>query len=176
MNIRSRDESAEQLPDFEESFRRLFNENYASLFRYLHRLTGDVDYAEDLAQETFVRLYERGSLPDNVRGWMAAVAHNLLRDEKRTGARRLRLMQARLPDVHGGGPASADEQVLADERRRTVRAALDNLSERDRRLLLLRHEGYSYREIAHAVGVNETSVGTLLVRATMAFQSAFKEA
>ena len=175
MTVRSGGESDATAPAFEESFRRLFAEQHASLFRYLQRLTGDADAAEDWAQEVFVRLYQRGALPDDVRGWMAAVAHNLLRDEKRTGKRRLQLIQARPLDLHRGNALSADEKVLADERRRSVRRALDKLNERDRRMLLLRHEGYSYREIAHAVGVSETSVGTLLVRATSAFQTAFEE-
>ena len=175
MNVRSRDESEAIPPDFEESFRQLFNAQYASLFRYLQRLTGDADAAEDLTQEVFVRLYQRGAMPDDVRGWMAAVAHNLLRDEKRTGKRRLELLQSRPLDVHRGGDVAADEQVLGEERRRRVRTALDRLSERDRRMLLLRHEGYSYREIAPLVGVSETSVGTLLLRATALFHRAYQE-
>jgi DNA-directed RNA polymerase specialized sigma24 family protein len=56
-----------------------------------------------------------------------------------------------------------------------VREALDGLTLRDRQMLLLRHEGYSYREIAQALGVPETGVGTMLVRATAAFRAAFLE-
>ena len=175
MNVRSRDESEATPADFEASFRQLFHAQYASLFRYLHRLTGDADDAEDLAQEVFVRLYQRGSMPEDVRGWMAAVAHNLLRDEKRTGKRRLQLIQSRPLDLERSGAVAADEQILGEERRRRVRAALDKLSDRDRRMLLLRHEGYSYREIAPLVGVSETSVGTLLLRATALFHTAYEE-
>src|SRR5689334_25336938 len=94
MNVRSSDETEAIPPVFEESFRRLFDAQYASLFRYLQRLTGQPDTAEDLAPEVFVRLYQRGSLPDDVRGWMATVAHNLLRAEQRTGKRRPQLIQA----------------------------------------------------------------------------------
>jgi RNA polymerase sigma-70 factor (ECF subfamily) len=72
----------------------------------------------------------------------------------------------------GSSPEFADEAVLSDERRDAVRAALGRLPERDRKMLLLRHEGYSYREIAHALGITETSVGSLLLRATSAFQTA----
>ena len=174
MNVRSRDQADETPPAFEETFRRLFDAQYASLFRYLQRLTGEPDAAEDLAQEVFVRLYQRGSLPDDVRGWMATVAHNLLRDEKRTGKRRLQLIQAHPLDLERGTAIAADDKVLGEERRRHVRTALDKLNERDRRMLLLRHEGYSYREIAQVVGVSETSVGTLLLRATALFHTAYK--
>jgi RNA polymerase sigma-70 factor (ECF subfamily) len=174
MNASWRGQSEATAPSFEESFRRLFQAQYPSLFRYLQRLTGDVDAAEDFAQEVFVRLYQRGSLPDDARAWMAAVAHNLLRDENRTAKRRLQLMQARPLGLQGTSPRTADEKLLADERRKAVRTVLDKLNERDRRMLLLRHSGYSYREIAHAVGVSETSVGTLLLRATGAFRTAFQ--
>lgn len=173
----SRDDAGGGPPSFEEAFHALFEKQFASLFRYLHRLTGDADLAEDLAQEVFVKLYQRGSMPDDTRGWTGAVAHNLLRDERRTVKRRLRLLAAQPAELTLGSPGlDTDEAVLAAERRLSVRRALQRLSERDRRMLLLRHEGYSYREIAHAIGVSESSVGTLLVRATSAFQAAFGKA
>lgn len=174
MKIHSADNAEQRPPAFEEAFCRLFDQQFSSLFRYLHRLTGDPDLADDLAQEVFVRLYQRGSLPDDLRGWMGAVANNLLRDQHRTGKRRLRLLERRRdsPDLQRTSPA-ADEKVISDESRTLVRRALAQLSERDRRMLLLRHEGYSYREIAHAVGVSERSIGTLLLRATAAFHAAF---
>ena len=175
MTTPSRDETDERSPDFEETFCRLFDQQFPSLFRYLHRLTGDGDLADDLAQEVFVRLYQRASLPDDTRGWMGAVAHNLLRDHKRTAKRRLHLMAMQPAEFTPAESTHADASLLIDEKRQAVRRALDKLSERDRRMLLLRHEGYSYREIAQAVGVNETSVGTLLLRATNAFHAAFGE-
>jgi DNA-directed RNA polymerase specialized sigma24 family protein len=51
-----------------------------------------------------------------------------------------------------------------------VRRALDRLPERDRELLLLRAEGFSYRDIAQALALNETSIGTLIARAKLAFR------
>jgi DNA-directed RNA polymerase specialized sigma24 family protein len=49
---------------------------------------------------------------------------------------------------------------------------LEELSPRDRTLLLLRHEGYSYRELALALRIRESSVGTLLARARARFRDA----
>lgn len=172
--MRDDDDDDSRPPSFEEAFHTLFEGQFPSLFRYLHRLTGDADLAEDLTQEVFVKLYQRGSMPDDSRGWMGAVANNLLRDTKRTGKRRLRLLASQAAELTLGSPSPApDEKLLADERRETVRGALEKLSERDRRMLLLSREGYSYREIAHAVEVSESSVGTLLIRATSAFLAAF---
>jgi RNA polymerase sigma-70 factor (ECF subfamily) len=173
MKIRPRDDSESGRSSFDEAFHRLFEEQFPSLFRYLNRLTGDADLAEDIAQEVLVRLHQRGSMPDDTRGWMGAVANNLLRDDRRTAKRRMRLLASQPAEATAGTPApAADEKVLSDERRAAVRSALDKLSERDRQMLLLRHEGYSYREIAQVAGVSETSVGTLLIRATAAFHAA----
>src|SRR3712207_7447153 len=58
--------------------------SYPSLYRYLHRLTGDADVAEDLAQESFVRLLGRRVSDDGVRVWLFTVATNLVRDRKST--------------------------------------------------------------------------------------------
>ena len=52
---------------------------------------------------------------------------------------------------------------------------MDRLSERDRGLLLLRAEGYSYRDLATALGLNEASVGTLLARAKREFLKEYGE-
>ncbi len=161
---------------FDDVFRRQFEDHFPSLFRYLDRLSGDSALAADLAQEAFVRLYRRGSLPDDTRAWLAAVAGNLLRDDRRNAARRLRLIEANSSGAVFGTAAEApDEAVLAAERRRLVRQALSELPERDRQVLLLRQEGYSYREIGKALGLAESSVGTFLARAKRAFQAAFGE-
>lgn len=161
---------------FEVAFRRLFDERFTSLYRYLHRLSGDSDLAEDLAQEAFVRLHARLEIPNDPRAWLAAVASNLFRDDIRRGRRRRNLLASQPEETTLGsvGP-SAEQSVAQTEVRASVREALDRLPLRDRQMLLLRHEGYSYREIAAAVDVAETSVGTLLIRATEAFRAAFIE-
>jgi RNA polymerase sigma factor (sigma-70 family) len=161
---------------FELAFRRLFDDQFPRLFRYLDRLVGDPDLAADLAQEAFVRLYQRGTPPDDVRAWLVSVASNLLRDDKRRAARRGRLLDARAADAPlGTAPEPPDAAMVTDERRGAVHRALERLPLRDRQILLLRHEGYSYREIAQAVGVAESGVGTLLARATAAFRRSFGE-
>ena len=71
--------------------------------------------------------------------------------------------------------SGAEGEVLAEERRNQVRAALDCLSVRDRQALLLRHSGHSYREIATALSVAESGVGTMLIRASQAFRRAYEE-
>lgn len=161
---------------FDAVFRDAFARRHASLFRYLDRLSGDPALAADLAQETFVRLYRRGSMPDNLPAWLVTVAMNLFRNE-RTRARRRRDLLSGRGAVHLSSEAATppDVEIEIVERREEVRVALDALSERDRQLLLLRSEGYSYRDIAKALQLNYASVGTLLARARAAFREALSE-
>jgi RNA polymerase sigma-70 factor (ECF subfamily) len=164
------------MPDadpFSDAVAALYHAQFASLFRYLDRLTGDPELAKDVAQDTFARLYHRAALPDDPNAWLATVATNLVRDHQRQARRRAELVLQYAPDAaQPSEPPAADAGVMEHEARSRVRAALDALPERDRMLLLLRHEGYSYRELARAVNVAEGSVGTLLVRATRVFRQA----
>lgn len=162
--------------DFEAAFKVLFEERFPMLYRYLHHVSGDSGSADDLAQESFVRLYRRGSMPDDPSAWLVTVAHNLLRDERRNAQRRTRLLQFRGQEERAiREPPAADAAMLAQERVLGVRRALDRLTLRDRRLLLLRHEGFSYREIAEALDLAPGSIGTLLMRATSAFTRAYRD-
>ncbi len=158
---------------FEAAFRHEFEQRYDLLARYLARLTGDPAAAADLAQETFVRLFSRGSMPDDAGAWLVAVAHNLLCNERQQIARRLRILTQHAVELAPAEPSSSPHEALeANERRARVRRALDALSERDRQMLLLRYEGFSYREIAQALAIHDASVGTLLTRAKTAFRHA----
>ena len=71
-------------------------------------------------------------------------------------------------------PPAPSQGAEESETRDRVRAALDRLDERERQLLLLRAEGYSYRDLAGALELNEASVGTLLARAKRAFREVFE--
>jgi len=162
---------------FHDRFSALFDAQFQRLFRYLHRLSGERELAADVAQEAFVRLYRRGSLPDSPEAWLITVAMNLYRNEKSTRSRRLRLLTpARAERSLADAPPSPEQGAEAGETRRRVRAALEGLAERDRRLLLLQAEGYRYRDIAAALGLNEASVGVMLARARREFRAAWDEA
>lgn len=161
---------------FETAFERLFEKDFARLYRYLDRLTGDPGQADDLAQESFVRLYRRGSLPDKPSIWLVSVARNLLRDERRGTARQWELLELRGAAGDLDPPmATPESDLLAGETAAQVRRTLAAISPRDRQMLLLRQEGYSYREIAELMELSPASVGTMLLRATAAFRKTFEE-
>ncbi|HUP00199.1 MAG TPA: RNA polymerase sigma factor [Gemmatimonadota bacterium] len=160
---------------FAEAFRIVFGAEFHSLFRYLDRLTGDSAAASDFAQEAFVRLYERGAMPDDTRAWLATVANNLMRDEYRKSTRRRDILGAHPNLVPYAEPESdAEEAAVRRDRRERVRRALNGLPLRSRQALLLRTEGYSYREIAAALDCRVSGIGKLIVRATRQFRTAYE--
>jgi RNA polymerase sigma-70 factor, ECF subfamily len=153
---------------------RLFREYHEPLVRYLTRRLGDRDWAEEVAQETFLRAMRQETIVSE-RAWLFAVATNLVRDEARKDARRRRRLellreQAKADEVVEPEPLAieqAQEAALA-------RKALDMLVERDREALLMREEGLDYTEIASALELSIGSVGTTLARARRRLVDAYE--
>ena len=143
---------------------RLFRAYHGPLVRYLTRRLGDRDWAEEVAQETFLRALRQDAL-DHERAWLFAVATNLVRDAARQDARRRRHLELLRVEWEGRmveSPATAMERA---EDAAAARRALEQLPERDREALLMREEGLDYHEIAQALGLSVGSVGTTLARA-----------
>jgi RNA polymerase sigma-70 factor (ECF subfamily) len=160
---------------FHDDFVARFETGFPRLFRFLDRLSGDPELAADLAQEAFVRLYRRQSLPDAPDAWLITVAMNLLRNARSTSRRRLRLLGPILAEQSHSDPAPpTDAAALRGEVQGAVRAVLEGMEERDRQLLLLCAEGFSYRDMAKALGLHEASVGSLLARARQSFRERYR--
>ena len=153
--------------------RAFFEQWYPRLVRFLYARLGDLDQAEDVAQEAFLRLLQQR--PRDPGAWIFTVARNLATDERRVAGGRARLLslvragQAEAPATDG-----PDLDLLRHEELERVRAALAGLPDRDRTLLLLRHEDLSYREIAEQVEVAPSSIGSLLTRAQRRFLASYR--
>ena len=143
----------------------VFQDTYDDLVRFLHRKVWDPDRAHDLAQEAFARSLTEN--PENPRSWLFRVAVNLAADEARAASRRKQHLvlikgEAEVKQESSPGPADNYER---QERVEAVRLALDQLSERDRDVLLLWDAGLNYKEIAEETGLSPGAVGTTLARA-----------
>src|SRR4051812_10003677 len=153
----------------------LFREYHQPLVRYLTRRLGDRDWAEEFAQETFLRAARQKHI-ESPRSWLFAVATNLVRDEARKDQVRrkhLELMtrEARVQEEQAVSQLTVIERA---EEAAAARRALEVLSERDREALLMREEGLDYQEIAAALELSVASVGTTLARARRRLVEAYE--
>ncbi len=161
--------------DANSEFEQVFAQHYARVYGVLVRLVGDRAEAEDLAVETFWRLWERAPARwDNLGGWLYRVAlrlgYNALRAARRRAQHELTAGRDALEQSAPPDPALAAEQA---EERAHVRAVLAQLPPRESQLLILRHTGLSYQEIAVALELAPASVGTLLARAEAKFEQLY---
>ncbi|HKE28954.1 MAG TPA: RNA polymerase sigma factor [Bryobacteraceae bacterium] len=150
---------------------RWFDELHDPLRRYLLLAGAGAADSDDAVQETFLRLHQhlvKGGDRSNVCGWVFQVARNYLRDERKS-ARRQRTVRLEEAVTGEGGPAdprsSPEHGVLDQERVQRLRAAICSLPEQQRECMLLRTSGLRYREIAAVLGIQISSVGSLVHRA-----------
>lgn len=162
--------------DPDQNFERILRNRWQRIQGIIFRLTGDSAEAEDLALEAFWRLYRHrnGSGEPNTDGWLCRVAVNLGLNSLRARQRRRKHEQAAGWEAaragRSGGDSSAQERF---GRQQIVRLALGRMKRRDSQILILRHAGFSYAEIAALLHISPHSVGTLLARAEKDFETKY---
>lgn len=142
----------------------LYEAHRAELFAFLLRMTRDREAAEDLLQETFVRLIRQtrgGRPPQDVRPWLYRVAANAAISRSRHGAVWSRLLP-RLVDRRE--PVRPESELLRVERDAELHTALAELAPDGRAALLLAAQGFDGHEIAASIGRTEGATRTLLCR------------
>lgn len=144
----------------EQSFRLFYETTARPLQAYLVGATGDRSAAEDLLQESYLRLIRadvRFNDETHRRSYLFRIATNLIRDRYRR----------RRPEGEVLGETSDPRDQEAEVRQRTdLMRALAELKPRERELLWLAYvEGMSHHEIASALGLKEASLRPLLFRA-----------
>jgi RNA polymerase sigma-70 factor (ECF subfamily) len=160
------------------SFQDLFLEHWAMVYQLLVRMIGDPAEAEDLALETFFRLYQRPPKTgegSNLRGWLFRVATNLglrsIRSYQRRQRYEITAGKYALEDFSGERPAEILESKEANS---LARLALGRMQPRQAELLSLRYSGMAYKEIAQTMGLASTSIGPLLLRAEREFAKIYR--
>jgi len=137
-----------------------------AVYAYAVRAVRDADLAQDITQESFLRLMSearRSRMPENVRAWLIHVAANLVVD----GGRR-RAIATRWAGMLAGAPESAESPeslVLLREQRAHVARVLVMVPRPARTGLVMAAHGFTGREIATALGRSEPATRTLLSRA-----------
>jgi RNA polymerase sigma factor (sigma-70 family) len=156
-----------------ESFQEIFLTHWDRIYQLLVRMIGDPAEAEDLALETFLRLYQhppKAGEGSNLGGWLFRVATNLglhsIRSYQRRQQYELTAGKTALEESEPQRPAEILENAEAN---RLARLALGRMKPRQAELLSLRYSGMAYKEIAQAMNLATTSIGPLLLRAEREF-------
>ncbi len=168
LSVRARAVSHPADPGLPAAFERLFSSEYRVVVGIAHRILGDRDAAEDVAQEVFLSFYGRHSADaDYAAAWLrSAAAHSALNHlrgaRRRTGHELAAPPAGALPD-----PSRAAEDA---ERLAHVRAALLRMQPKSAAAVALRASGLSYAEVAEAVDIKGDQIGTFLRRAQEALR------
>lgn len=134
---------------------------------YAYRMLGSQSEAEDITQETFLRLWTQASRWQPGKAalstWLHRIAHNLCIDFLRKSRSS---MASELSDDLADGQLSAEEALGIEAERNMLQLALGNLPERQRSALVLTHyQGLSNREVADILAVTVDALESLLARA-----------
>jgi len=167
----------ERQAELATAFERIVSHYETRLIGYVTRVTGSSDVAQDVVQDTFIRLFRhwKGDLAPSplLSGWLYRVAHNCAVDSIRKYSRRA--------DVETRHAAEQPESVppeVAGEGAHALRAkaALLALSPRERQLVILKvYEEKSYKEISEITGLTSGNVGYILHHAMKKMARELKE-
>jgi RNA polymerase sigma-70 factor (ECF subfamily) len=148
-----------------EAIMRLYDELHGDLYGFAVAVSRDGPTAEDLVQESFLRLvreHRAGRAPKDARTWLFRVCTNL----SRSRFRRWRVAERRRNLFYSDDVGESPEaSVLRSESQVSVRRALARLPQEVRTALILTAEGFSGPEVARIIGRSEGATRTLLWRA-----------
>lgn len=144
----------------------MYRRDYMHLVRYLRFLGVADGVAQELAQDTYLKLYEhlrveRGR--SNLRGWSYRVGRNAALNERlaaRSKGGSLRLEEAETVGLLTAPESDSPESImLRREYEERIRKTLDTLPANQRECLVLRAQQMKYREIAAILGISVSAVG-----------------
>jgi RNA polymerase sigma-70 factor (ECF subfamily) len=163
-----------------DAFEALFSRHRDSIRGAAFKVLRDRSAAEDIAQETFIRLSHVGSGPHDLPAYLSRVAVNLSLNEKRRRTRRP--VEAALDEASKAPAERLEEQdpqaVIATRRQDDqMRSLWETSDAKHRRVLGLRHlHGMSYAEVANEMGLSVKAVEALLARARRQFRARYEDA
>jgi len=152
-----------------------------ALLRYATRVTRNANAAQDIVQETMIRLLRswRDALTPSpqLSSWLYRVAHNCAVDHMRKESRRHLLHTRHAEESILSSPPNRGRGDRVSDEAQQAAAALQVLSLRERQLVILKvYEGKSYREISEITGLSVGNVGYILHHAMKKLAAELKKA
>ncbi|QYU66376.1 sigma-70 family RNA polymerase sigma factor [Leptolyngbya sp. 15MV] len=154
-------------------FEEAFSLHHRTVFRAARSIVRDAGLAEDVTQETFIRLYRHiDSITDfeMLRPWLIRVAMNLAKNVVRGNIRANTRDEKYVKELVENGVVSVEEEFEQKAELSEVQRALEMVREPLRSCLILKQQGLTYKEIAESLSLNEASIGTFVARARSEFK------
>lgn len=164
----------------ESEFESLFREHFERIVRTTRRVLCSDAEAEEVCADTFLKLYRSGPgvlAGGPVGAWLYRVSTRAAIDRLRKGKRR-GIEQELEPESEseaGGDGENPLNRMMRSERIAEVRLTLARMKAEKAQILLLRHSGLTYQEIAAAMQMKSASVGTMLARAEVEFMGLYQK-
>jgi len=153
-------------------FEEAFTLHHRTVFRAARSVVQDAALAEDITQETFLRLYKhQDSITDNemLRPWLIRVAINVAKNTVRGNIRANTRDENYVKETCDMTARSVEVDYEEYTGVNDIYRALSKIKEPLRSCLILKQQGLSYKEIAGSLDLNESSIGTFIARARQEF-------
>lgn len=153
-------------------FEEAFSLHHRTVFRAARSVVQDPALAEDVTQETFLRLYHNlDSITDEemLRPWLIRVAINVARNTIRGTIRANTRNENYVKETGTLAAASVETDYEENAGVSDIYKALNKIKEPLRSCLILKQQGLSYKEIARSLELSESSIGTFVARARQEF-------
>jgi len=156
------------------NFEECYMQHYQEILRHVTFILGRCSDAEDIVQETFVKLYNAYHQVSFVRPWFIKVstrlAYNYLRNKKIEKSK-----YEDMAEFESANIVLIEDMVIMNTEVKMIRKILDSMNARDRVCLLLKYSGYKYNEIAEMLEIKKTSISQILSRAQEKFIKKYKK-
>lgn len=165
-----------------QAFDEIFTIYYKPIYFFIYKMVYNVDTAEDITQDTFVKVFKGLSKVETdikLSPWIYRIAHNACIDHIRKHKITFELLdnvnyENDIKDIKGDD--NPEVNYINIELRDKINKVMMRLNNRYKTVLILRdYNDLSYKNIAEILGLSEAGIKSLIHRARQEFQKIFKE-
>jgi len=143
-----------------DPFAKIYNQNYAMMYRVAVKMIGNNDVVRDIVQEVFIHLYEKRNdsmVINHYPGWLYRATYNKCIDYLK--------QQSKFSNLEVLDNKACEEESFDKQKAKAmIRRALKTLNTKEQFLAVLYSEGLSYKEMSEATGIHLGSIGKTLSR------------
>ncbi|MFA5448470.1 MAG: RNA polymerase sigma factor [Sphaerochaeta sp.] len=160
----------------ERSFRLVYEEVFPILMRVVYHVTNNVDLAEEICQEAFIRFFDKQmSFPslNDAKYWLIRVSKNLAINHVKRKSRERSMVEKlkQMPTPHAN-TTDGEKVLMEQETRKQVQEAIEELPEKYRLVIVLKeYSDMDYKQIAQVLNISESNVKVRVYRARKMLES-----